>query len=77
LLTYWKISCRIYIVTLIPNPSNDVFNIKGVKGIWHVFDALGKQCLSGKQSVIDLAKFPIGLYTLKTKAGNTFKLLKQ
>jgi hypothetical protein len=64
-------------ISIFPNPSNDVFNIKGVKGTWHVFDALGKQCLSGQQSVVDLAKFPIGLYTLKTKAGNTFKLLKQ
>ncbi|MDD2387711.1 MAG: T9SS type A sorting domain-containing protein, partial [Bacteroidales bacterium] len=68
-------------ISITPNPTNGLINISG-QGINNItiFDNIGKELISTKNTNIDLSKYPAGMYFVKISANNeiiTKKLIKQ
>jgi hypothetical protein len=69
-------------VVVYPNPSKDVFFIKGLYDNQHytISDSFGKVILKGlileDNATINLSNFETGLYFLNFESGNSIKLLK-
>ncbi len=58
-----------------PVPSKDgLFNLS-VSSKWNVYSLLGIQVKEGNGSLVDISKYPKGIYILKTEAGIIRKLL--
>lgn len=62
------------LLTVYPNPSSDVFNIKLDAAVklskWSVLDNMGKERKSGVGNKADLSSLPTGSYTLKIVTSN-------
>ncbi len=71
-------------VTAFPNPANDKIWVQGSDSVfpltYTIYEATGRQIqqavLEQKQSYIDIAALPKGLYTLKISNGAAFQVLK-
>jgi hypothetical protein len=71
-------------VTAFPNPANDKIWVKAADSVfpltYSLYEPTGRQIqqavLEQKQSYIDIAALPKGLYTLKLSSGTAFQVLK-
>lgn len=63
-------------LTIYPNPSNGIVNIKNNHGYVQLYNSSGTP-LQGGNSTIDLSSLISGWYILRDEKGNTAKLVKQ
>ncbi|MDD2634822.1 MAG: T9SS type A sorting domain-containing protein [Bacteroidales bacterium] len=68
-------------ISITPNPTNGIINIKGqnINNIT-IFDNIGKELISTRNTSIDMSKYPSGMYFVKISSNNqtiTKKLIKQ
>ncbi len=61
---------------IFPNPGNDIIMIKNNNSIYQIYNILGESIISDNSGVIDISRYPRGMYYLKMN-NKLYKFIKE